>query len=326
MQEDLLTLAAELLARREPFALATVVRCERPTSAKPGAKALIRVDGRVSGWIGGSCAEPVTVREALDAMRVGQPRLIALVGEGATDRPGREGVREHAMPCHSGGSLEIYIEPVLPKPQLVLVGSGPVVETLAGLATTAGLAVVLVERAATARAVPAGSVVVPDLTRVTVTPETGIVVATHGRFDEDALEQALRSDAVYVSLVASPKRAAAVVEALRARGVPVASLARLKAPAGLDLGAVTPEEIAVSILAEVIRARRTERPTAAPATPTPAATSATVAVDPVCGMTVSIAGARYTSDAGGPRAYFCCAGCQQRFEHDPARFGLGTRS
>jgi len=325
MRDDLLALAAELAARREPFALATVVRCERPTSAKPGAKALIRPDGSVSGWIGGSCAEPVTVREALDALRVGQPRLIALVGEGATDRPGREGVREYAMPCHSGGSLEIYIEPVLPRPQLVLVGSGPVVETLAGLATTAGLAVVLVERETLGRAVPAGQAVVPDLARVPVTPQTGIVVATHGRFDEDALEQALRSDAAYVSLVASPKRAAAVVEALRARGVPLASLGRLKAPAGLDLGAVTPEEIAVSILAEVIRARRTEGPALPPAVAGPTAAPAAEAIDPVCGMTVEIARARYTSEAGGQRFYFCCAGCQQRFERDPARFGLETR-
>jgi xanthine dehydrogenase accessory factor len=315
MRDDLLALAAELAARREPFALATVVRCERPTSAKPGAKALIRADGSVVGWIGGSCAEPVTVREALDALRVGQPRLIALLGEGATDRPGREGVREHAMPCHSGGTLEIYIEPVLPKPQLVLAGSGPVVETLAGLATTAGLAVVLVERETIPRALPAGPVVVSDLARVAVTPETSIVVATHGRFDEDALEQALRSDAAYVSLVASPKRAAAVVEALRARGVSGASLARLKAPAGLDLGAVTPEEIAVSILAEVIRARRQERPIPSPAVPGPAATP--VAIDPVCGMTVATTGARYVSEAGGQRVYFCCAGCQQRFERAP---------
>jgi xanthine dehydrogenase accessory factor len=324
MRDDLLALAAELAARREPFALATVVRCERPTSAKPGAKALIRADGSVVGWIGGSCAEPVTVREALDALRIGQPRLIALLGEGATDRPGREGVREHAMPCHSGGTLEIYIEPVLPKPQLVLAGSGPVVETLAGLATTAGLAVVLVERETTPRAVPAGAVVVSDLARVAVTPETSIVVATHGRFDEDALEQALGSDAAYVSLVASPKRAAAVVEALRARGVPGTSLARLKAPAGLDLGAVTPEEIAVSILAEVIRARRQERPIPSPAVPGPATTPA--AIDPVCGMTVATAEARYVSEVGGQRVYFCCAGCQQRFERDPSRSPAAPRA
>jgi xanthine dehydrogenase accessory factor len=126
---------AEALARRgEPFAVATVVRCERPTSAKPGAKALIRRDGTVSGCIGGSCAEPVAVKEAMGALEDGQPRFLVLVGKGGAALGRTEGVREYTMTCHSGGTLEIFVEPVLPKPALVLVGSGPVVETLAGLA------------------------------------------------------------------------------------------------------------------------------------------------------------------------------------------------
>src|SRR5437879_214255 len=133
MGEDLLALAAELERRGEPFALATVVRCERPTSAKPGAKALVREDGTVSGWVGGACAEPVVVREALNALRDGQPRLIGLFGDGGRS-PGRtEGMLEYPMTCHSGGTLEIYVEPYLPKPLLVLVGRGPVVETLSTL-------------------------------------------------------------------------------------------------------------------------------------------------------------------------------------------------
>src|SRR2546425_12031460 len=116
MGEDLLALAADLGRRGEPFALATVVRCERPTSAKPGAKALIREDGSVSGWVGGACAEPVVLREALNAICDGQPRLVALVGEGG-QAPGRtEGVLEYPMTCHSGGTLEIYVEPYVPKP------------------------------------------------------------------------------------------------------------------------------------------------------------------------------------------------------------------
>src|SRR5947209_7913356 len=133
MGDELLSLAAELRRRGEPFALATVVRCEAPTSAKPGAKALIRADGTVSGWVGGACSEPVVVREALNALRDGRPRLIGLYGEGGRG-PGRtEGMLEYTMTCHSGGTLEIYVEPYLPKPLLVLVGHGPVVETLASL-------------------------------------------------------------------------------------------------------------------------------------------------------------------------------------------------
>jgi xanthine/CO dehydrogenase XdhC/CoxF family maturation factor len=138
---DWLTEASALAARGEPFAIATVVRCARPTSAKPGAKALIRSDGSVSGWIGGSCAEPVAVKEALNALEDGEPRFLVLVGPGGAALGRADGVREYTMTCHSGGTLEIFVEPVLPKPALVLVGSGPVIETLAVLAAGARFAV-----------------------------------------------------------------------------------------------------------------------------------------------------------------------------------------
>ena len=248
---------AEAVARRgEPFVIATVVRCERPTSAKPGAKALIRQDGTVSGWIGGSCAEPVAVKEALSALAEGEPRFLVLVGKGGAPLGRADGVREYTMTCHSGGTIEIFVEPVLPKPALVLVGGGPVVETLAGLAAAARFGVTVVDPESPARAAMMAASVVDDLGSVAVTSRTAIVVATHGRFDEDALDRALRSDAGYVSLVASPTRARVVLESLRARGIPDERLGRLKAPAGLDLGAVTPEEIAVSILAEIVAHRR----------------------------------------------------------------------
>ncbi|MBI2469472.1 MAG: XdhC family protein [Candidatus Rokubacteria bacterium] len=325
MTLDLLALALELARRGEPFALATVVRCERPASARPGARALIREDGTVSGWIGGSCAEPLVVKEALQALHDGEPRLIALVGEGAGGPAGREGVRWYAMPCHSGGTLEIYVEPVLPKPQLVLVGSGPVVETLARLAAALSFAAIIVEREPAGKAFLAGETVVDDLARVPAAPRSFVVVATHGRFDEDALEQALQRDVVYVSLVASPRRAAAVVETLRARGVAEDRLRRLKAPAGLDLGAVTPEEIAVSILAEIVRVRRSAEPGPRSDAP-PAPSTVPEARDPVCGMTVEVARARATSEAGGRSFYFCCAGCKERFDRDPAAYAPGLQA
>jgi xanthine dehydrogenase accessory factor len=315
--DDLLGLAYELARRREPFAVATVVRCERPTSAKPGAKALIRQDGTVSGWIGGSCAEPVAVKEALGALEDGEPRFLVLVGKGGAPLGRVEGVRAYTMSCHSGGTLEIFVEPVLPKPALVLVGSGPVVETLAGLATAARLVVTVVEPEAS-RPADLGDVrVVADLAAVGVTPRTAIVVATHGRFDEDALAQALGSEASYVSLVASPTRARVVVESLRARAIPEDRLRRLKAPAGLDLAAVTPEEIAVSILAEIIAYRR--RPVE-PASLDPPSPAPLVARDPVCGMTVTVATARHRAEAPGGPVYFCCAGCREQYDRDPGRY------
>src|SRR5215475_7240544 len=169
MSEDLLDLASELRRRREAFALAIVVRCERPTSAKPGAKAIVREDGSVSGWVGGACAEPTVVREALAALRDGQPRLVSLVGEGGRGAGRTEGVVEYPMTCHSGGTLEIYVEPHLPRPLLVLVGHGPVIDALARLGATVDLEVVVLPAEAADR-----------IAATATTPRTSIVVATHG--------------------------------------------------------------------------------------------------------------------------------------------------
>jgi xanthine dehydrogenase accessory factor len=323
MSDDLLALAATLRQREEPFVLAVVVRCERPTSAKPGAKALIRADGTVTGWIGGACAEPIVVREAVAALRDGQPRFVSLVGESGRVAGRTEGIREHPMTCHSGGTLEIYVEPYLPKPLLLLVGHGPVVETLAALG-----------RAVDYRVETVGAGAGPEaLDRLALAPRASVVVATHGEEDEDMLERVLATGAGYVSLVASRKRAAAVVESLGQRGVAVERLGRLKAPAGLDIGAVTPTEIAVSILAEIIQLHRSEKWPAlrlAGVRPAPessasgvgvsAATSPQEAVDPVCGMAVKVTTARYRSEGAGRTVYFCCDGCKTKFDAAPDRY------
>lgn len=314
MTEDLLSLAAELQRRGEPFALATVVRCERPTSARPGARALIRQDGTLSGWVGGACAEPVVVREALNALRDGRPRFIGLRGE-VGGGPGRtEGMLEFAMTCHSGGTLEIYVEAFLPKPHLVLLGHGPVVDTLAALGQSAGYAVVTLPATGVGDA----------LRGLPLTPRASIVVATHGELDEEALAGALETDAGYIALVASRKRAAVIMESLRRGGIPPDRLGRLKAPAGLDIGAVTPEEIAVSVLAEIIQLQRSEKIAWVKKTETGEGTAAaSQAKDPICGMVVEIATARYHSDAAGRRVYFCCRGCQEKFDRAPEKYLAG---
>jgi xanthine dehydrogenase accessory factor len=305
--DRLLALAADLERRGVPFALATVVRCEAPTSAKPGAKALVHADGTVEGWVGGACAEPVVVREALRALADGRPRLVGLYGEHGRETGRAEGILDYAMACHSGGTLEIYVEPYLPSPSLVLVGHGPVVEMLAALGGAAGYAVATVADAHALDATALGR-------------RASVVIATHADSDEDALARVLATDAGYVSLVASRRRAGAIVERLRARGVPAERLGRFKAPAGLDLGAVTPAEIAVSILAEIVQHHRGDKG----AHPSIAAPAPAEALDPVCGMTVDVATARHRSAIGGRIAYFCCAGCQETFERDPQRYPVET--
>jgi xanthine dehydrogenase accessory factor len=307
--DELLARAADLQRVGEAFALATVVRCEAPTSAKPGAKALIREDGTLEGWVGGACAEPVVVREALQALRDGRPRLVGLYGEGGRT-PGRtEGMLEYGMTCHSGGTLEIYVEPYLPKAMLVLVGHGPVIETLATLGRAADFLVVSLAP----DTLPVG------LQEQRVTRRASVVVATHAESDEEALDRVLRTDAGYVSLVASRRRAAVILERLEQRGVPAERRSRLKAPAGLDIGAVTPEEIAVSILAEIIQHRRSEK--TAPSETEPAAPAARIeSKDPICGMIVDGATAKFRSEFSGRTVYFCCRHCKEMFDEDPERY------
>ena len=310
MADDLLALAAELQRAGEAFALATVVRCEAPTSAKPGAKALIREGGAVQGWVGGACAEPVVLREALEAIRDGRPRLIGLYGEGGR-APGRtEGMLEFGMTCHSGGTLEIYVEPYLPKPLLVLVGHGPVVETLATLGHAADFTVSTL----TTDTLPAA------LEQLTLTDRASVVVATHADADEEVLDRVLRTGAGYVSLVASRRRAGVILESLKARGAEPERLGRLKAPAGLDIGAVTPQEIAVSILAEIIQHRRSPKLAAAEAQPIPAPTVRIESKDPICGMLVDSVTAKHRSDFAGRTVYFCCRHCKETFDQDPGRY------
>jgi len=295
MSDDLLALAADLQRRGEPFALATVVRCERPTSAKPGAKALIRDDGTVSGWVGGACAEPTVVREAMNALRDGRPRLLGLVGEGGRGPSRTEGIVEYPMTCHSGGMLEIYVEPYLPKPLLVLVGHGPVIDALSTLGRGADYAVVVTTGG------PA------ELGQLRLTPRASVVVATHADTDEDVLTHVLTTDAGYVSLVASSRRAAVIVDRLKDRGVASDRLGQLKSPAGIDIGATEPAEIAVSILAEIIQHHRSGKPE-------PATADSMEATDPICGMVVDVASARYRSQIGDRTVYFCCRACKETFD------------
>ena len=310
MGVDVLDLAVELRRTGEAFALATVVRCERPTSAKPGAKALIRGDGVVTGWVGGACAEPVVVREALKALGDGQPRLVALVGEGGAEARRVEGLVPYPMTCHSGGTLEIYVEPFVPKPLLVLVGHGPVLEALAALGRATDFDVVPL-------AVDAAH---EELGRLSLGPSASVVVGTHGSGDEEALEQILSGGAGHVSLIASRKRAAAITRTLAQRGVADDRIRRLHAPAGLDIGATTPAEIAVSILAEVIQHRRSDAAAAAVRREEPERDAMREETDPVCGMLVDVGSARYRSETPQGITYFCCLGCKEAFDREPQRF------
>jgi xanthine dehydrogenase accessory factor len=316
MSKTLLQLAYQLERAGESYVLATVIWCERPTSAKPGAQAIIQASGQMTGWIGGTCAQPVVVREALRAMREGDDPYLLRLGDPETGVV-RDNVRVFPMSCTSGGVLDIYMEPHLPQPQLVLIGESPVIGALSQLAPVLDFAVTQLNSA--------------DLSQLQVNERTYLLVATHGQYDEDALEQALRSPAIYVGMVGSHKRAEACRDYLRTSGLKEQQINRLKAPAGLDIGAVTPEEIAATILAELVQVRRRgpilreddSRITAEQQSDSSEVASASVvetAIDPVCGMIVEIAGARHHSTHEGREFYFCCPACKRLFERNPQEY------
>ncbi|MDQ3451418.1 MAG: XdhC family protein [Actinomycetota bacterium] len=334
MRTDLAGEEAELIARRQPYVRVTVVWSDSPVSAKAGDAAIVTADGRLRGWVGGSCSEPVVVRQALLAAAEATPRLVRMEPPG--EHPGggqqRPGVVTAAVTCASGGSLEVFVEPRVPPPHLIIVGRSPLVRALAAMAPAIGFEVAVVERDDVDPAEFGSARVIGelDLAKAGAGPDSFIVVATMGRYDEDAVEAALATGACYVAVVASARRGAALCDTLRRTGVPGDDLERLRAPAGLDLGALPHPEIAVAVLADIVAekaaassattaARERLAAPAAPSVTAPAQLPAE-AVDPVCGMTVDIARAADTAAHDGVRYWFCAGGCRRRFEAEPQRF------
>lgn len=316
MFDQFLSKASELLANHESFAIAVVVRYEAPISGKPGNKAIIFADGKIWGWIGGGCAQPVVVKEALKALADGQPRLIRI----SPSSPPEQGIVDYTMTCHSGGTLDIYIEPVLPKPHILILGRSPVAVALARLGKAINYAVSIAAPQAERERFPDCDHVQADLdlSQIKITPQTFVVVSTQGQHDEEALENALCSEASYVAFVASKVKAAKILDYLKERGLSSTRLGQLKAPAGLDIHASSPEEIAVSILAEIIQQNRSAK--AKQKREVELAVATQEAKDPICGMMVDIGKARHKSEFRGNAFYFCCAGCKQKFDKQPEQY------
>jgi xanthine dehydrogenase accessory factor len=299
----------ELARSGQTFALATVVWRQGPSSGKQGSRAIITADGQVRGWIGGACAEPVVIREAKQVMADGNARLLLL---GTPDQFGAavpEGMTVVPISCQSEGALEIYIEPVFPVPHLVIVGSSPMSHTLAELARALGWTTDLVS----------GS----EFTPGHADERSLVVVATQGHGDEELMERAVEAHPAYLGLVASHRRAEAVLGYLADRGVPADQLGKVHAPAGLDLGKTNHEEIAVAVLAELVQLRASGALADPGALPAPGKNEKRTelkfaeAVDPVCGMTVTADPTAMPFTHDGVTYYFCCAGCRRTFEENP---------
>lgn len=287
---DVFDESLELRARDEPFVLATVVAYKSPQSAKPGSRAIIKSDGSISGWVGGGCVQPIVLREAQQALKSGQPKLLSISPD-AAHADDWKGVESYRMTCEGGGSLEIYLEPFLPKPELLIVGDSPVAETVAQLGEMLDFKVIT------------------DPSQVK--ESTYVVVATMGNGDEEGLLSVLGSKPKYFGLVASEKKSQALFDYAREKGFTDEQIGRVKCPAGLEIRAETMTEIALSVIAEITQIRRgslRELPIAK------ALPLAAEAIDPICGMTVDTTTAKYTSVYEGRTIYFCCLRCKETFD------------
>lgn len=323
--------ARELTESGAAFVTATVVRVEHPTSVEPGNVALVHEDGEIEGFVGGVCAQNSVRLYSLKAIERGEPLLLrilpdapatppaAVAKSGANADPGHEVAHDEGSvtvqnPCLSGGAIEVFLEPFLPPPRMIVAGDTPIAAALLRLGPELGLDAVDATGSDSGRPVPS----VDDL---------ALVVAAHGRDERAILRAALEAGVRYVGLVASRKRGSAVLDALRADGVPEELLERIDTPAGLDIGARTPSEIALSILASIIEVRRRKSPgtTGTSTTTTTTATTGTsatatatalaTAIDPICGMTVLIDPDVLSIERDGEIYYFCGEPCRQAFEH-----------
>ncbi len=298
--------AESLRAHRVPFVHARVVLAERPTSAKPGDEALVTADGAIDGFVGGQCAESTVRSQALSLLRSGDSMLLRIAPNPEDDQPGKTVVHN---PCLSGGTLEIFLEPVLPTPLVSVLGDSPIARAMRQVAGSLGYDVAAYSS--------------DDLADA-----DAVLVATHGKSEEATLEAAVRAGVPYVALVASPKRGAAVVGSL---DLSDEEKARIHYPAGLDIGARTPAEIALSVFAQIVAERPREPrerldpqhlPGEPPMTRTGLLTvlEPETSIDPVCGMTVEITDDALYADVDGERVWFCCPACRRAYVADPGKY------
>jgi xanthine dehydrogenase accessory factor len=296
MNKELLQQAAQLETERLPFVLATVVRALRPTSVRPGDAALVLADGTIVGFVGGVCAESSVRLYSLRALETGEPLLLRLVpGAGDTDmRESVDGAVVEHNPCLSGGALEIFLEPQLPAPRVIVVGSAPIAKAVAELAAAAGYAV----------ARGAGEALHPD------SSDTAVIVASHGSDEQRVLAEALTAGVPYVALIASPARGAAVREALK---IPDELRPQLHTPAGLNIGARSPAEIAISVLAQLVAELHADPERGSAGSRSHPQTSLAAAVDPECGMTVAVTDSTLHLDLREERLFFCSEHCRDAY-------------
>lgn len=324
MPDQFLEYAIELKKKNEPFAMALVVRREAPSSGKVGDKAVINKFGEILGWVGGGCVKSIIIKEAEDAMKSGKARLVKI---GNSIVPSKQkDVMEYKMTCQSEGTIEIFIEPVIPQPHLVVIGKTAIAKALVKLARDTGYRITGVAQDANLQTFEKVDELITQikLSDVKTTASTFIVVATQGEQDEKALEEVLKKESLYIGFVASRKKMVSMVQYLTDAGFDNAAVDAIKSPAGIDINAKTPDEVAISILAEMIQVRNNSPVNNSfqqfDASGAGTGEAPKYYINPVCGVPIDMNNPKHIIEYKNEKIYFCCDGCKVKFEADPEKY------
>lgn len=321
-KEELLKDIIEAQSKDEPIAMAVVVRREAPTSGKPGDKATINTRGEVHGWIGGGCTKGIVIKEALLAIKEQCPRLVRIQND--TVPPHQPGVKNYTMSCASGGTVEIYIEPIMPMIEIQIFGRSHIAKALCKIAHVSGFKISVISDLADHDMFPEAENIIElkDFKAQGKYANRFAVVCTQGENDELSLQAAIETDPYYVGFVASRKKANAVLMSLKRQGISHEKLVKVKTPAGLDIQAKTPEEVALSILAEIVQLRRSSENQQEQNNPGNdiGAIPGDIYINPVCQVPVQKSTAKHVVEYQGEKVYFCCDGCKESFEKEPGAY------
>jgi len=324
MLDEFLHDTEQLKKKNEPFAIAMVIRREAPSSGKVGDKAVINKYGEIIGWVGGGCVKGIIVKEAEDAMKTGKARLVT-IGNSLTPSK-QEGVMEYKMTCQSEGSVEIFIEPILPQPHLLVIGKSAIAKALVKMARLSGYRITGVAQDANLITFEKVDELITqvNLSQVKTTTATFIVVVTQGEGDEKALTEALQKEYAYLGFVASKKKMISIKEYLESSGIDKNKIDSIISPAGIDINAKKPEEVAISILAQIIQIQNgTDAPPKFEkfeATKDDGGKSPSYYINPVCGVPIDMNNPKHIVEYKGEKVYFCCDGCKVKFDAEPEKY------
>jgi len=325
MRDSFLEKALALNQNEESYATALIVRRKAPSSGKPGDKAIITTEGKIYGWIGGCCTHGIVLKEALESIRDRKPRFVSIRPE-AGEQVSYGNTKHYTMTCQSGGEVEVYIEPVIPKPHLLIFGNSHIAMALAKIASAMDYRIHVVMSEVDKTVFPTADKLIPfkEFDEAADYQKSYVVVCTQGEGDAEALAKALSLGSSFVGFVASRKKANSIYQEVRMKGVSMDELSNIRTPAEIDIGAKLPEEVAISILAEIIQAYRTNQEKVSSEKEENLMPNDDYYFNPVCNIPIQKSTAKYVLEYNNEKVYFCCDGCKVKFEKEPEKFMAET--